>query len=196
MATAARKVQSGSGPPTFAEMFRYTPWLFLDGLVLMTVVIIGGAFFYFYPDTRERVWQALGYGWAPAGLWIVSALFFLRYRPRMLVRYWRRWATTAAVVALSIAALSYAYPPRGPLEDVSLAGRWGMAVGGPSLLPLGVAKMAGILAFAPLVLYPRSVGPLYTRGLSLAWRWFQQAAGYAYIGVRGQLPALAEASAG
>ena len=185
MATAARKVQSGSGPPTFAEMFRYTPWLFLDGLVLMTVVIIGGTLFYFYPDTRERVWQALGYGWAPAGLWIVSALFFLRYRPRMLVRYWRRWATTAAVVALSIAALSYAYPPRGPLEDVSLAGRWGMAVGGPSLLPLGVAKMVGILAFVPLVLYPRWVGPVYTRGLSLAWRWFQQAAGYAYLGVLG-----------
>ena len=184
MATAARAAKSGSGPPTFAEMFRYTPWIFLDVLFLMSVVIVGGAFFYFFPDARERVWQALGYGWAPVGLWVLSAIFFFRYRPRMLVRYWRRWVATGAAVALSLGALSYAYPPRGLLENVSFAGRWGMAVGGPSLLPIGVAKMAGILAFVPLVLYPRSVGPLYTRGLAGAWRGFQWLAGYAYLGVR------------
>ena len=40
------------------------------------------------------------------------------------------------------------------------------------------------MAFVPLVLYPRSVGPLYTHGLSHFWRWFQLAAGYAYLGVR------------
>ena len=184
MATAASKVHSGSGPPTFAEMFRFTPWLFLDGLAFMSVIVVGGAFFYFYPDTRERVWQALGYGWAPVALWIASALFFLRYRPRMLLRFWRRWVAAAAAVALTLGALSYAYPPRGLLENVSFAGRWGVAIGGPSLLPLGVAKMAAILAFVPLVLYPRAVGPLYTRGLSRAWRGFHLAAGYTYLGVR------------
>ena len=184
MATTATKAVSGSGPPTFAEMFRYSPWLFLDGLVLMTVVIVGGAYFYFYPGAREWMWQALGYGWAPVGLWVLSALFFLRYRPRMFVRYWRRWVAAAAAVALSLAAMSYAFPQRGPLEDVSFAGRWGMAVGGPSLLPAGVAKMAAITAFVPLVLYPRSIGPLYTRGLAGAWRWFQLAAGYTYLGIR------------
>ena len=184
MATTATKGVSGTGPPTFAEMFRYSPWLFLDGLVLMTVVLVGGAYFFFYPDAREWMWQALGYGWAPVGLWALSALFFLRYHPRTLVRYWRRWAAAAAAVTLSLAAMSYAFPQRGLLEDVSFAGRWGMAVGGPSLLPAGVAKMAAITAFVPLVLYPRSVGPLYTRGLAGAWRWFQLAAGYTYLGIR------------
>ena len=150
----------------------------------MTVATVGGAYFYFFPDAREWMWQALGYGWAPVGLWILSAVFFLRYRPRMLARYWRRWGVAAAVVVLSLAAMSYAFPHRGPLEDVSLAGRWGMALGGPSLLPVGVTKMAAIVAFVPLVLYPRSVGPLYTRGLAGAWRWFQMAVGYAYLGIR------------
>ena len=183
MATTT-KAASGTGPPTFAEIFRYSPWLFLDGLVLMTVAAVGGAYFYFFPDAREWMWQALGYGWVPVGLWILSAVFFLRYRPRMLARYWRRWCAAAAVAVLSLAAMSYAFPHRGLLEDVSFAGRWGMAIGGPSLVPLGVIKMAAIVAFVPLVLYPRSVGPLYTRGLAGAWRWFQMAAGYAYLGIR------------
>ena len=184
MATNATKAVPGSGPPTFAQMFRSTPWLFLDGLAIMTVVLVGGAYLYFYPGAREWMWQALGYGWAPVGLWVLSALFFLRYRPRMLARFWRRWVAAAAAVALSLAAMSYAFPARGALEQVSFAGRWGMAVGGPSLLPAGVAKMAVITAFVPLVLYPRSVGPLYTRGLAGAWRWFQLAAGYTYLGLR------------
>ena len=184
MTAAATKAVSGSGPPTFAEIFRHSPWLFFDGLAFMTAVIVGSVYLYFFPDAREWIWQALGYGWAPVGLWILSALFFLRYRPRMLVRYWRRWASAGAAVGLCLAAMSYAYPQRGLLEDVSFAGRWGMAVGGPSLLPYGVAKMAAITAFVPLVLYPRSVGPLYTRGLAGAWRWFQLAAGYTYLGIR------------
>ena len=150
----------------------------------MTVATVGGAYFYFFPDAREWMWQALGYGWAPVGLWALSALFFLRYRTRTVVRFWRRWAVAAAAVALCLAAMSYAFPARGALEQVSFAGRWGMAVGGPSLLPAGVAKMVAIIAFVPLVLYPRSVGPLYTRGLAGAWRWFQLASGYAYLGLR------------
>ena len=184
MATNATKAVSGSGPPTFAEIFRNSPWLFLDGLALLAAVTVGGAYFFFYPDAREWMWQALGYGWAPVGLWALSALFFLRYRTRMVVRFWRRWVAAAAAVALCLAAMSYAFPARGALEQVSFAGRWGMAVGGPSLLPTGVAKMAVITAFVPLVLYPRSVGPLYTRGLAGAWRWFQLAVGYTYLGIR------------
>ena len=183
MATTAKKVRSGSAPPTFLEMFHAGPWLFVDGLVVMAVGIVAGAFFYLYPDAREWAWQALGYGWAPVGLWAASALIFLRYRPGLLLRYWRRWAVPAAAVALSLGVLSYVYPARGLLEDVSLGGRWGMAVGGPSLLPLGLLKMAGILVLVPLALYPRAVGSLYSRGLLRVWLGFQLMAGYAYLGV-------------
>ena len=184
MAATANKAQSGLAPPTFAEMFRATPWLFVDGLMVVALAVVAGSFLYFYPQATERVWQNLGYGWVPVALWAVTALIFLRYGPGLLIRYWRRWAVAGAVVALSLAALSYVYPSRGPLEQVSLAGRWGMEIGGPSLLPYGVAKMAGILAFVPLVLYPRTTGPLYSRGLAHLWRWFRLAAGYAYLGFR------------
>ncbi len=179
MATTAR-----TAPPTFADMFRASPWLFVDGLVVLSAAVISGAYLYFYESHREWLWQAMGYGWAPVGLWAASALLVLRYQPRIVVHHWRLWAATAAAAALCLAALSYVHPPRGLLENVSLAGRWGVVVGGPSLLPLGLAKMVGIVAFVPLVLYPRSIGPLYTHGLSHLWRWFQVAAGYAYLGVR------------
>ena len=179
MATTAK-----AAPPTFSEMFRASPWVFVDGLVFLSAAVIGGAYLYFYESHREWLWQALGYGWAPVGLWAASLLFVLRYQPRMLAYRWRAWVASGAAVALSLATLSYAFPPRGLLESVSLSGSWGMAVGGPSLLPFGLMKMVGIVAFVPLVLYPRSVGPVYTHGLSHLWRWFHLAAGYAYIGAR------------
>ncbi len=183
MATTAKKAQSGSTPPASPDMF-HSSGLFVDGLAVAALAVVGGAFLYFYPEASERLWQNLGYGWAPVALWAATALITLRYRPALLPRYWRRWAVAGAVVVLSLVALSHVYPARGPLEHVSFAGRWGMEIGGPSLLPWGVAKMAGILVFAPLALYPRTIGPLYSHGLARAWRWFQLAAGYAYLGVR------------
>ena len=184
MAATAKSAQPRSAPPTFAEMFHAGPWLFVDGLVVLSVTIIAGAYLYFYEDHREWIWQVLGYGWAPVGLWAASVLITLRYQPRMLPFYWRRWAVAAAAVAFSLCALSYFAPSRGMLEDVSYAGRWGMAMGGPSLLPLGLTKMLAILALVPLVFYPRAVGPLYSRCLARLWHWFQLAAGYTYLGVR------------
>ena len=180
MATIAK-----TAPPTFGDMFRASPWLFVDGLVVLSATVIAGAYLFLYEAHREWLWQALGYGWAPVGLWTASLFFTLRYQPRIVAFRWRLWAVAAAAVALSLASLSYVYPSRGLLENASLAGLWSIAVGGPSLLPFGLAKMVGIVAFVPLVLYPRSVGPLYTHGLSHLWRWFQLAAGYAYVGVRG-----------
>ena len=184
MATTADSGQSRPAPPSFGEMFQASPWLFLDGMVLFSVILVAGAFLYFFEDYREWAWQALGYGWIPAGLWAAAALVVLRYQARLLAYHWRLWAVSAAVVALSLCGLSYFSPARGLLEDVSYAGRWGLALGGPSLLPIGLAKMLGIAVLVPLVLYPRSTGPLYSRGLSRLWQWLQLAAGYAYLGIR------------
>ena len=184
MATTANGARSRAIPPTFGDMFRSSPWLFLDGMVLVSAIVVCGAFFYFYEDPRRWVWQALGYGWIPVGLWGASVLFVLRYRTRVLVRHWRPWAVAAAVVTFAICGLSYISPARGLLEEASFAGRWGQAMGGPSLLPFGLAKMLGVVALVPLVFYPRSIGPYYTRGLGHAWRGLQLAAGYSYLGLR------------
>ncbi len=178
----SRSARSDSGPPTFGEMFRASPWLFLDGMVLISAVVVVGAFFYFYEDSRKSLWQALGYGWVPVGLWAASILLALRYRARSSLRHWRLWGVGAALAAISICGLSYLSPARGLLEEVSYAGRWGMALGGPSLLPVGLVKMLAIAGLVPLVFYPRSIGPFYTSGIAHLWKWFQMAVGYVYLG--------------
>ena len=175
MATTSITDKPNSASPTMAGDASIGRWALIDGLVVAALAIIAGALLFFFPETTKWIWQSLGYGWAPVGLWVLAALVCLRYRPRLLPRYWRRWAIAAAATALSLAVLSYVYPARGALENVSLAGRWGMAIGGPSLLPWGILKMVAILALTPLALYPRSAGPLYSRCLAKAWRWLKLA---------------------
>ena len=188
MAATAKQERSGSHP-SFPAALPSGPWLFIDALVVAAVAIVAAAFFYISPGVREWTWQALGYGWAPVGLWAIAAVFTLRYAPRSLFRYWRRWAVAAAAVALSIGVLSYFSPSDGLLEEATMGGLWGVAVSGPRLflddgLPLGLAKMLAIVALVPLALYPRAAGPLYSRGLVRAWRWLVLAAVYTYLGIR------------
>ena len=188
MAATAKGGQSGSQLP-LSDVLPNGPWLFVDALVVAAVVTVAVAFFYLSPDSREWAWQALGYGWGPVGLWVISAVFVLRYSPRSLFRYWRRWAVAAAGVALSIGVLSYFSPSDGLLEEASMGGLWGAAIGGPRLfvddgLPFGLAKMLAIVAVVPLALYPRAAGPLYSRGMARAWRWMVLAAVYTYLAIR------------
>ena len=183
MAATAKGRQSGSQLP-LSDILPNGPWLFVDALVVAAVATIAVAFFYLSPDSREWAWQALGYGWGPVGLWAISAIFVLRYSPRSLFRNWRRWAVAAAAVALSLGVLSYFAPSDGALEEASMGGLWGAAIGGPTLLPLGIVKMLAIVAVVPLVLYPRAAGPLYSRAIARVWRWMVLAAVYTYLGIR------------
>ena len=188
MAATAKNGVSNS-PTSISGILPSGPWLFVDALVVAAVVTIAAVFFYISPDTREWTYQALGYGWAPVALWTISVIIVLRYSPRSLFRCWRRWAVAAAAVALSIGVLSYFAPSDGPLEDVTMGGSWGLAVGGPRLLiddglPLGLVKMLAIVAVVPLALYPRAAGPLYYRGIVRVWRWLALAAVYTCLGIR------------
>ena len=183
MAISADPGQIPSSPPASSWILRAGPWLFLDGLFIMAIGVCLAAYLYFFNDSGEWAWRALGYGWVPVGLWGASVLLFLRYQPRLLPRFWRRFGVAAAVVALVLCLISYFIPSRGLLEDISYAGRWGVALGGPSFLPIGLVKMLAILALVPLVFYPRSTGPLYSLVLSRLWRWTRIAAGYACLGL-------------
>ena len=103
-----------TAPPTFPDMFRASPWLFLDGLAILSATVIVGSYLYFYESHREWAWQALGYGWAPVGLWAASLLFVLRHQPRVVAYRWRLWAATGAAVALSLAAAVLRIPLTRP----------------------------------------------------------------------------------
>lgn len=182
--------ESSRDAPKSDPLIRPSPWLFLDGMVLISVVAMAGAFLYFYGDTRRWLWQSLGYGWIPAGLWGASVLLALRYQAGVLTRRWRLWAVAASLIALLVCALSHFSPPRGLLEEVSYVGRWGAAAGGPSLIPVGLIKMVAIAALLPLVFYPRLTGPYYSRAVQLHWHWLCLGARNTYLGlsvVRGWL---------
>ncbi len=185
MAAATAKKKRSVSPPSFPDIPRdASPWLLLDALVVAALSVIAAAFFFFFPGAREGTYQALGYGWAPVALWAASVVLALRYFPRLLFRCWRRWAVAAAAVALSVGVLSYFAPSDGLLEDVTLGGRWGLALGGPTLLPFGLLKLLVIVALVPLALYPRAAGPLYSRAAARAWRGLALAAGRLWLGVR------------
>ena len=183
-ATTVNNAPAGKELPGAPSSFLSSPGLVADIMAVTAAVLVAVLFFFFYPDTAERLYQALGYGWAPVGLWGASALLALRYRHRFLLRYWRYWAAAAALAAASIGALSYFAPSDGLLEDVSLGGRWGQAVGGPALLPYGALKMAAIIALLPVALYPRIVAPLYRRGAVGTGRGIAAGASHLYRGAR------------
>ena len=115
----------------------------------------------------ESVFQLLGYGWAPVAGWVAATLLTLLARRKLFFAHWRLWAVSAGAVAITVGALSTVNPSRGVLEDASLGGVWGSAVAGPSL-PLAIARLAGIAVVLPLLLYPRSLGRIYWRGLRVA----------------------------
>ena len=183
-ATTVNNAPAGKELPGIPSSFLSSPGLVADIMAVTAAVLVAALFFFFYPDTAKRLYQALGYGWAPVGVWAASALLALRYRHRFLLRYWRYWAAGAALAAASIGALSYFAPSDGLLEDVSLGGRWGMAVGGPALLPYGALKMAAIIALLPVALYPRIVAPLYRRGAVGLGRGLAAGAAHLYRGAR------------
>ena len=182
MASSATQGQSRASPPLSFSL-RDSPWLYVDALVVAALAVVGAVFLFLYPDAREWAYQALGYGWAPVALWAASVVFALRYMPRRLARYWRRWAVAAACVALALGGGSYLSPTDGLLEEVSYAGRWGFAIGGPTLVPLGLIKMIAIVAVVPLVLYPRAAGPMYSRVAAWHWHLLARGARYLFIGL-------------
>ena len=189
MVTSAKQGHSGA-PPPLSFSLRDSPWLFVDALVVAALAIIGAVFLFLYPDAREWAYQALGYGWAPVAVWAASAVIALRYIPRQLFRYWRRWALAAALVALAVGGLSYASPGDGLLEAVSYGGLWGTALGGPTLLPFGLIKMLAIVAIVPLVLYPRAAGPLYSKAAARTYTCLARGARYIYAGIAGSVGLL------
>ena len=152
MARAVRRSRSGA-TPSVKEIIQAGPGTALDGLALVAIGLTAWLGFWIYPAGRHWAQEALGYGWIPVGLWLFAGLVTLRYKRRVLVRYWRRWAVAAAIVAVAIGALSLFSSGDGILAESSLGGNWGSVVGGTPL-PVAVLKLAGIIVLAPLLFYP------------------------------------------
>jgi S-DNA-T family DNA segregation ATPase FtsK/SpoIIIE len=121
----------------------------LDFAILAFVLAVAFVIFRFYPDTWERAYVALGYGWIPVLLW--GGVFL------------------AGAAALMVGILTFFDAGYGPLAFVGLGGEWGSrAMGGSTLL--GIARLALLALLIPILALPRKTGRGYWLGLFYAAR--------------------------
>ena len=182
MAQSLRRSRRAAPSPTLKEIIRAGPATTLEGLAF---VILGlGIGFGFGLNSSARIWafEALGYGWIPAGVWIAATLAALRYHRRSVRANWRWWMVGAAVATTAIGLLSLVHPSSGTLAQVSMGGSWGTSIGG-SPVGLAVGKLAVINAVLPLILFPRPVGRVYLRGLRYLMLAVQYGPIYVYLGL-------------
>ena len=152
----------------FQENPRVRPRYAFDLLVLLALTGAGLSVWLYQPANAWVV-TTLGYGWAPVSAWVAALTLTLRFRPGLLIRFWRWWGIAAGAVAASLGLLSLFHPQLGLLAQASYGGSWGTVLGGAPLT-LAIAKIAAIVVIAPLVFFPRSVIVYYARALSVGWR--------------------------
>ena len=175
MATTANKASIRLRPLLLSE--RHYSFLLTALVVISPWPSSAQSFLFFYPDDRrDGCGRYLGYGWAPVALWITAAALLSSVtHPRSAAPLLAAHGLVAAAALwpCPLAGLSYCSTrPDGLLENVSY-GRalWGLVIGGPRLfiddgVPLGGGQDGRpSWPSCPLVLYPRSIGPLYSRGL-------------------------------
>ena len=84
-------------------------------ILLIAVALTAGLGFGFSEAFRHWAANSLGFGWVPVGVLGVAALLTLRYRPKLLVGYWRWWILAAVLAAIVVGILSYFRGPNGLL---------------------------------------------------------------------------------
>ena len=186
MAGAARPSRQSSAASDGAKS-RFGSFIFLDLAVIISVIAAAFVVFRFYPDTWERAYATLGYGWIPVLLWVVALLAALRYRPSSLARFWNLWLAGACAATLTVGVLTFFEAGYGTLAFVGLGGEWGRIAMGDSPL-LGIARLAPLALLIPILILPRKASRGYWLGLSYAGRglWYGSVAvarGIAFVAV-------------
>ena len=163
MARSPRGKRSSSGSGAEGKARPVRRGLVLDGLAVVTVVLALSITMVVSADARLWALESLGYGWIPAGLWLGSVVYGLRYHIRSFRRLWQWWVLAAGGAAIVIGVLSFFHPGFGVFAVAGLSGKWGTVLGGSPLF-LGIAKLLAIAILTPVVVFPRRVGPFYARG--------------------------------
>ncbi len=181
MARSARRPRRASSPSPL-QIIRDAPASTVEGLAFVLVALAAGLGLGLSQGARVWVVETLGYGWIPAGIWVISALAALRYHRRSLRTNWRWWVLAGGLATVLIGLLSLFHTGGGILAETSLSGRWGGAVGGASV-GLAAAKLAAITLVTPLLLFPRWVGPVYLRALRYTSMGIYLVPVYVYLGL-------------
>ena len=181
MARSARRSRQAPSP-SLIQIIRDTPPSTVEGLAFVVLGLAAGLGLGLSQGGREWVVETLGYGWILAGIWFACTLAALRYHHRSFRTNWRWWMLAAGVATTSIGVLSLFHDGNGILAETSLSGRWGGLVGG-SPVGLAAGKLIAISLITPLVLFPRSVGPVYLRALRYSGLGIYFVPVYVYIGL-------------
>ena len=182
MAQPARRSRRAASQTSLRDIIKAGPTSSIEALAFAFLGLAAGLGLGLSPSAREWSREALGYGWIPVTVWVLAALATLRYNRPSVTARWRLWVLAAAITAISIGALSQVHADYGILAETGLSGRWGQAVGG-SPVALAVGKLAAVLIITPLLLFPRTVGAVYLRGLRYLGMGLQFIPVYLYIGL-------------
>ena len=182
MARSTPQIRRVPSPASRSGGWSKTSSTFDATILLILVALVVGLGFGFSENIRHWAVTSLGFGWIPIGTLGVAALLTLRYRPKLLAKYWRWWILAAVMAAIVVGALSYFRGPTGILATVSLGGRWGREIGG-GYLPLGILRALVLVLLAPLTLYPKRVGTLYLRALGRLFRALKVTGWYVGLGI-------------
>jgi S-DNA-T family DNA segregation ATPase FtsK/SpoIIIE len=114
-------------------------------------------------EAREWTWTRLGYGYAPAGMWMAALGTALLNRQWLAKKYWSYWVAGALMVMGILGFLSLLHPAYGLLEETGLSGHWGRIFGGEPLA-LGIPKSALFFWLIPFVVAPSWAIMAHKRG--------------------------------
>ena len=117
-------------------ILKLNPRWVADVLAVLAILAVAAVLWRHAPVYQWAV-GVLAYAWIPVSIWAGAASITLRFRRRLLWRYWRWWCLTAGAVVASSGTLSLLQPQFGLMSEVSLGGQWGSVIGG-SPLALGI----------------------------------------------------------
>jgi len=182
MAQSVRRSRRTATHASLRDIIKAGPASSLEALAFASLGLAAGLGLGLSAGAREWSREALGYGWIPVAIWVAAALATLRYNRPSVWAHWRWWVVAAAITAVTIGVLSQMQANDGILAETGLSGRWGQIIGG-SPIALAVAKLAGVSIITPLLLFPRSVGAVYFRGLRHLALGLQFIPVYLYMGL-------------
>ena len=170
----------GASAPSIKDFIKTRPGVVLDAVAVLIILLGAGLSFALYPQIPEAAVDALAYGMIPVGLWAVAVIITLRYYPPSFTRHWRQWTVATIAVAVALGAMSFVDTDDSIWSSTGLSGRWGNLIAGDSLT-LAALKLAAIVVFTPLLLYPNRLGVVYYKGLRIFLSAAKQAAIYLYV---------------
>ena len=139
--------------------------LLLIGICAGLIYLFRDSIFSFMTSTAIGITQMFGWGLILLVLGILTLAVVIITSPILLARYWNKWIGAFLLVAAIWGILAF-FPGRGYLADVSLGGRVGQSIIGPSV-PIGILVVLALMIIGTFFVAPR--GFAYSVAAAFSW---------------------------